>query len=190
MAEGSSNPAREPSQWQLVAEGDWLVGQSFALYAKTVLGRDGSCDITIPGTHLSRRHAEITIAGNKLLIKDLGSANGTFVNGQRITEAAELRAGDHVKFDVLIFRVEGPGEKSDLNATMIRRVEPALRQASPKPAPVEKQWQTKPTSVGNRDKTLAFQAGGKQPTTRLWTALAALLGIGTVAALVYLLLQL
>ncbi|MGK0442768.1 MAG: hypothetical protein ACJA0N_002587 [Pseudohongiellaceae bacterium] len=139
-------------QWRLVANGDWLKGQMFPLKQHTVLGRDSECDITIPGKHLSRRHAEIAISGNKLLVKDLGSSNGTFVNGKKVSEA-ELIPGDQIQFDVLTFTIEGPQEIDDLNATRIRT---AIK-AKPKPQPLaveipadKKQWKTKPTSPGNR----------------------------------------
>jgi hypothetical protein len=150
-------------EWQLVANGDWLKGQTFPLTQHTVLGRDSECDITIPGTHLSRRHAEIAISGNKLLVKDLGSSNGTFVNGQKVVDA-ELTPGDQIQFDVLTFTVEGPGSKEDFNATMIR---PTIK-AKPKPKPLaaeipadQKQWKTKPTSPGNRSENNHYHTAPK-----------------------------
>lgn len=142
----------DKKQWQLVANGDWLKGQIFPLAQHTVLGRDSECDITIPGTHLSRRHAEIAVSGNKVLVKDLGSSNGTYVNGQKISQS-ELVPGDQIQFDVLTFTLEGPGEPEDINATMIR---PAIKPKAKPSAPVkeipadQKQWKTKPTSPGNR----------------------------------------
>lgn len=142
---------KDSSQWRLVANGDWLKGQIFPLTGHNILGRDSECDITIPGTHLSRKHAEIAIKGNKLLVKDLNSSNGTFVNGKRVAQA-ELIPGDQIQFDVLTFTVEGPMDPLDFNATMIR----AVIKPKPKPQPLEsipvekKQWKTKPTSPGNR----------------------------------------
>lgn len=106
--------------WQLVAEAGWLVGQHFPIAGHKILGRDGSCDITIPGTHLSRQHAELVCTGAKLMIRDLDSSNGTYVNEKRIKEA-ELFEGDTVRFDVLTFRVKAPVKEIDLNATMIRK---------------------------------------------------------------------
>ncbi|MCR8921709.1 FHA domain-containing protein [Dasania sp. GY-MA-18] len=166
-------------EWQLVANGDWLKGQVFPLAQHTVLGRDSECDITIPGTHLSRRHAEIAISGNKLLVKDLGSSNGTFVNGKQVSQA-ELLPGDQIQFDVLTFSVEGPGEQQDINATMIR---PAIQpKAKPKPLSSEipaekKQWKTKPTSPGNRSENDHYN-----PSKKIKNALISALCICTVAA--------
>ena len=163
----------DKKEWQLVANGDWLKGQVFPLGPHTVLGRDSDCDITIPGTHLSRKHVEIAISGNKLLVKDLGSSNGTFVNGKQITDA-ELSPGDQIQFDVLTFSVEGPGEQQDLNATMMR----SSIKAKPKPKALtsdipadKKQWKTKPTSPGNRSENNHYSQK-KKIKGALFTAVA------------------
>ena len=180
--------------WELVAEGDWLVGQRFPISRHAVLGRDSSCDITIPGTHLSRRHAELAVKGSTLLIRDLNSSNGTYVNDKKITETA-LKPGDSVRFDVLRFKVHGPGEQkqaasnnaSDANATLIRRPDSAhKRPAAAKPTPTAKRWKTKPTSVGNRQSTMQMNSVQKT-TSSAWTILAIVVGLGTVAAIGYLL---
>lgn len=182
---GVVNNTNQPV-WELVAEGDWLVGQRFKVNNHAVLGRDSSCDITIPGTHLSRRHAELAIKGSKLLIRDLNSSNGTYVNDQRITET-ELKPGDTIRFDVLLFRIHGPkADVPDVNATMIRQMPtPAKKPAAPRPAPESKNWKTKPTSVGNRDETVQMTTAQKA-TQSLSTALAIAFGVLTLAALAYL----
>lgn len=177
--------------WYLLAEGDWLAGQRFDIPGSAILGRDGSCDITIPGTHLSRRHAELIIKGNVLQIKDLGSSNGTFVNDQRVTEA-EVKPGDTVQFDVLTFRIVGPTQPLNIDdrATKVRLVPVPPEQPPPShTAPVEKKWKTKPTSVGNRYQTMHVSIG-KKTAHWLWTTLV-IVAIGvTVVAIGYMLTQL
>ena len=79
-------------------------GRSYHLLSPTVIGRAPECDITINATGLSRRHARLRPTGDGLAIEDLRSANGTFVNGQRIATAT-ARVGDEVAFDQLRFRV-------------------------------------------------------------------------------------
>ena len=185
------NPDKSNNEkWELVAEGDWLVGQRFRINGHAVLGREASCDITIPGTHLSRRHAELAVKGNKLQIRDLGSSNGTYVNDVKVMES-ELKTGDTVRFDVLRFRIQGPEQAPvDMNATMIREI-PAVKSkpAAPKPRPEAKNWKTKPTSVGNRTTTEQMSAV-KKTGNALWTVAIIAVGIATIAGIAYLVTQL
>ena len=67
----------------------------------TVIGRDGSADIVLAVSAVSRRHAEITLEGEDFVVRDLGSRNGILVNGHPVKEAAlepldELRIGDAI----------------------------------------------------------------------------------------------
>lgn len=62
----------------------------------TLVGRDPECDKVIEGAELSRRHAFIVQHGSKATIRDVGSTNGTFVNGEKISEVA-LQLGDVVR---------------------------------------------------------------------------------------------
>lgn len=86
-----------------------VAGKSFPISGKMVVGREASCDLQIDEQLVSRRHAEIELLGGVLKIRDLASANGTFVNGQKVTETT-LKAGDEVKFDQVVFKVEGAGD--------------------------------------------------------------------------------
>ena len=58
------------------------------------LGRDESCDIVLVGEGVSRRHAELSRVGGDLVVNDLGSANGTYVNEEQAIGPTALRAGD------------------------------------------------------------------------------------------------
>ncbi len=157
--------------WQLIAIGDWLAGQQFEIRDDTVLGRDASCDITIPGTHLSRRHAEFKIVDNQLEIHDLGSSNGTYVNDRKVKQS-KVKTGDQVRFDVLIFKVQGPPPDVDMNKTIVRNaisLDDTVIAANPSPSAstAEKQWKTKPTSVGNRpEEEIKLQRLHKQMQTK------------------------
>lgn len=170
--------------WQLIAEGDWLVGQRFSIGEYAVLGRDTHCHITIPGTHLSRRHAEFVSRGNKLLIRDMGSANGTYVNGKQITET-ELNSGDSVRFDVLEFRIQGPA----ITKPKIKPTSTTALKNDRSVTPAKKQRKTKPTSVGNRHNTVQISAV-KKTANSIGFIIATLLAAGILAALAYLFTQL
>ena len=69
--------------------------QSFPLTdGEHVAGRDAECSLVIDGTTVSRRHARITVSNGAALIEDLGSTNGTHVNGARIFAPTRLAPGD------------------------------------------------------------------------------------------------
>lgn len=61
-----------------------------------VMGRNAFSDIHIDSGLLSRQHAEVRVAGEKVIIEDLNSTNGTYVNNMRIQAATELMHGDVV----------------------------------------------------------------------------------------------
>lgn len=63
---------------------------------RQVIGRSQSCDLTIPDPSISRQHATLEVATGVITVTDLGSSNGTFVNGQRITAPTHLRGGDRL----------------------------------------------------------------------------------------------
>ena len=131
--------------WQVKAMTGVISGRMFPIEGTNVIGRDPHCDIVVGGAHVSRRHAEFSVRSNQLWVKDLGSSNGTFVNGKKFDETA-LQNGDEVKFDAMIFKVVGPAEAAPQNdfedeaeRTQFRPVvnipaaKPAPKQPSPAP---------------------------------------------------------
>lgn len=62
-----------------------------------VIGRGGGCDVILPERPVSRRHAEIRREGNRYLLRDLGSKNGTCLNGQEIDGPVPLQDGDEIQ---------------------------------------------------------------------------------------------
>lgn len=75
-------------------------GRELVLPAKAVFGRDRGVDIPLGDDSVSRRHAELRRDGAAFFLKDLGSSNGTFVNGKRLppNEERALRRSDKVRF--------------------------------------------------------------------------------------------
>jgi pSer/pThr/pTyr-binding forkhead associated (FHA) protein len=71
----------------------------------TSIGRHDACTIRIKSSQVSRRHCEITLKDGKLLVRDLGSSNGTFVNGKRIKEVMILREGDELTIGSISLKV-------------------------------------------------------------------------------------
>ncbi len=83
-------------------------GNAYFLNDTTVMGREETADIAFPGeTTLSRRHAEVTTQNGTISIRDLGSTNGTFVNGVRNDGTpVVLNLGDQVQLGAVKFRYE------------------------------------------------------------------------------------
>ena len=77
-----------------------------------VIGRATSCDLVLESTRISRNHARLTVEGDAVTIEDLGSRNGTFVNGEQVSSAG-LRTGDRISIaDVtLTLRAEGGADQ-------------------------------------------------------------------------------
>jgi predicted component of type VI protein secretion system len=72
--------------------------QTFQLRSsETIVGRQKGCGLRVPSSQVSRRHCLLSFKNDLLSIQDLTSANGTFVNGRRITRREYLRPGDKFK---------------------------------------------------------------------------------------------
>ena len=74
------------------------------LHGRLVLGRSSACELVLGDDTVSRRHAELFVEEGRWLLRDLESANGTWVNGRRIVEA-EVRPGDVLHLGAARLRV-------------------------------------------------------------------------------------
>ena len=94
------------SQFQLIMRSGPTPGASFILEGdQLTVGRDATNEIVINDAEISRRHARLTFQGGKYVLEDLGSTNGTFVNGQRLAGPRVLKAGEVVQFGEQIMLV-------------------------------------------------------------------------------------
>lgn len=121
-------PQAESTAWALKANHVALSNRIFTLKTVMTVGRSDECDISLAAAHLSRRHAKLFVNDGLLYVKDLESSNGTFLNGERITEA-RVKRGDELRFDALSFGVIGPTDEID--KTTMRKV--SRPQAATKP---------------------------------------------------------
>jgi len=76
----------------------------------TVLGRGKKCDRILDDPRVSRRHARLTRSAEEITVEDLGSANGTFVNGERIDAPQRLRPGDIIGIGRFTFKLTPQGD--------------------------------------------------------------------------------
>ena len=76
---------------------DTVSGESYELSGvSNVIGRSGDANVDIESLEVSRRHAMIRRADSRFWFYDLGSSNGSYHNGRRVTKATELNDGDMV----------------------------------------------------------------------------------------------
>ena len=83
-------------------------GKTYPVPGPVVIGRQQDCDISIPSEEISRRHAQVKPSADGLLVEDLGSANGTFINGKRV-QAGLMRPGEELRLDAIRFLLVAPG---------------------------------------------------------------------------------
>ena len=130
------------SQFQLIMRSGPTPGASFTLEGDQIdIGRDSTNELVINDAEISRRHARLTFQGGKYVLEDLGSTNGTFVNGQRLAGPRVLKAGEVVSFGEQIVMVFD-ATHFDAGATVVSPRASAVPAASrpvmaPPPAPVE-----------------------------------------------------
>lgn len=116
----------DASGWILQALHPNYRNKRYPIDGTMTLGRSPECELHFSFERLSRKHAELKLINGVLTVKDLDSSNGTFHNGEKITQAA-LKAGDTVAFDKLEFTVVAPtavvpaGHEPDaMNQTVVR----------------------------------------------------------------------
>lgn len=95
-------------------------GDEFTLLNGTsyVVGRNPDCDLVLGEGYPSRQHARIVVKDEKVIVEDLGSTNGTFVNKRQIDNPVQVKPGDVIKFDSAAFHLVMPDSGS---STLVMR---------------------------------------------------------------------
>jgi len=104
-----------------------LFGRSFALASVNTVGRAPESTLRLDENGISRVHARLVPSDSSVQIEDLGSTNGTFLNGKRILHG-EAHAGDEIGFDTLRFRLlsTAPSDETEPQPDGASRLDPRL----------------------------------------------------------------
>jgi DNA-binding winged helix-turn-helix (wHTH) protein len=89
----------------------------------STLGRGTTCQVRATSATVSRHHARLQIVGGHATLEDLGSHNGTFVRGTRISAPVALASGDDIRLGKVefVFRIEAAAEGETVSVTSERR---------------------------------------------------------------------
>jgi pSer/pThr/pTyr-binding forkhead associated (FHA) protein len=123
-------------EYQIIMRAGPTPGKVFPVSGESfTIGREPGNGIVINDAEISRKHARMVQVGTSYTIEDLGSTNGTFVNGVRLTAPHTLRPGEVIAFGEQISAVF-EAVVSDPNATMLHTAKPSTPAPAPAPAPV------------------------------------------------------
>lgn len=103
-------------------------GRNYPLLGPTVVGRAPECNLRLDADGLSRQHARLVLTNDGIQVEDLGSTNGTFINGKRV-QRGFATPGDEIGFDQLRFHVAAPGRQEP--AAVNAPVKAARKRISP-----------------------------------------------------------
>ena len=122
--------------YQLVMRSGPTPGKVFELSKnENYIGRDISNDIVINDSEVSRKHARLVLQAGSFVLEDIGSTNGTFVNGQRLMGPHVLKPGELIMLGENVGLAFEAGY--DENATMVASPGPAASYSPPPPSPRE-----------------------------------------------------
>jgi hypothetical protein len=130
--------------WSIRILSGQQVGQIYDLkLGKNVFGRGGSSDLKVQSLGISKEHCEIHVYKDKMMIVDLKSSNGTFVNGVKIQNSI-VRVGDKVSlFDVIMDIIPTPDIRPKSTAKVEEEDFPApIEQPAPKKKKAKKRFQS------------------------------------------------
>jgi serine/threonine-protein kinase len=169
----------------------WLIGAAGHTFqvgrGSHTMGRGSDCDIYIPDSRASRHHATIMYDGKMCQIRDLNSANGTFVNNQPVTARGyTLKLGDSIQIGDAVFRLSAVNEQPHLSPAPVPYVDTIAGTEFMRDAPDPDLTSRPPSSPGSRPMPLPDSgptAGRPKSHPWLWVTmgLVILLLLGVIA---------
>ena len=126
-------------QASLVVRQGAHVGMTYSLTSEeAILGREEGIGISIRDPEVSRRHARIIWQSGNYFVEDLGSTNGTFLNGGLVSSPQPLRSGDTIGVGQTLLVFQAEAEAIPTQPTPEYRAEP-LPSPAPAPPPAERE---------------------------------------------------
>jgi hypothetical protein len=123
-------------------------GAQVPVDAEVLIGRGDDADLTLADAGVSRSHARVSAGVTGASIEDLGSSNGTFVNGERISAAQPLRDGDEIQLGGAVLRVSEATAETQMIDPGATEAHPGPEAAAPAPEePPEKPFIPAPATV-------------------------------------------
>jgi hypothetical protein len=89
----------------LFVRSDSQQGQEFEVNDVVVLGRSGETDVVLDDPYASEFHLRLVSQENGMMLHDLGSTNGTYVNGRRVSAPTELKHGDTIQVGKTVMEI-------------------------------------------------------------------------------------
>lgn len=124
---GQSRPSAN-----LVVRQGTQAGMSFPILGnQVIIGREEGVDIVLQDPESSRRHSFISWQSGQFVIEDLGSTNGTFINGVQITSPQVLNLGDSIGIGQTILVFQAVGEATEVPQAPLPKQQPSIYSASP-----------------------------------------------------------
>lgn len=109
-------------------------GDTYPIEGETLFGRGTESTIRLDDAEVSRKHASVYIDNDGLMIRDEGSANGTFVNDKRVEGESALKDGDQIRLGQTVMIVQVV-DAEDVTPTVLAPEEPGSPEAVPVPEP-------------------------------------------------------
>lgn len=81
-------------------------GRAYELADEMTLGRAAGCHVKVDDSYASQLHARVFRKDGQILVEDLGSTNGTYLNGSKVSRAQPVKRGDRVKIGATVFEVD------------------------------------------------------------------------------------
>ena len=107
VATPASKPSSPAISQIIVTDGTApTTGRVYPLIGALEIGRGSSCSVVIPNKFVSTNHARIFPQQDQWVLDDLGSTNGTFLNGAPVSSPQSLKAGDHIQIGDTYFEVK------------------------------------------------------------------------------------